>query len=104
MFYASVWEVNNNGEIVYTKDGKEVLNKEPSAMLLRIMGNQLNEAIFMMVQMRTAEANKLACARVFAKMNEDRSFHESRGSWKKVKGDLMMPHESWQIFLLCGKR
>ena len=47
--YASVWEVNNNGKIVYTKDGKVVLNKESSAMLLRIMGNQLNKAIFMMV-------------------------------------------------------
>ena len=85
--YASVWEVNNNGKIVYTKDGKVVLNKEPSATLLRITGNQLNEAIFMMVQMGTsrslAEAHKLACERVFTKMNEDRVFYESRGSWKK---------------------
>ena len=32
--------------------------------------------------------HKLACARVFAKMNEGKSFYESRGSWKKVKGDL----------------
>ena len=47
--YASVWEVNNNGEIVYTKDGKVVLNKEPSATLLRIMGNQLCKTIFMWV-------------------------------------------------------
>ncbi len=52
--YASVWEVNNNGKIVYTKDGKVVLNKEPSATLLRIMGNQLNEEIFMMVEMGTS--------------------------------------------------
>ena len=52
--YASVWEVNNNGKIVYTKDGKVVLNKEPSATLLRIMGNQLNGAIFMMVHMGTS--------------------------------------------------
>ena len=51
---ASVWEVNNNGKIVYTKDGKVVLNKEPSATLLRIMGNQLNEAIFMMVERGTS--------------------------------------------------
>ena len=90
--HASVWEVNNNGEIVYTKDGKVVLNKEPSATLLRIMGNQLNEAIFMMVKMGTSqslvEKHKLARERVFTKMNEDRSFYESRGSWKKVKGDL----------------
>ncbi len=90
--YASVWEVNSNGEIVYTKDGKVVLNKEPSATLLGIMGNQLNEEIFMMVEkgasQSLAEAHKLARARVFAKMNEDRSFYESRRSWKKVKGDL----------------
>ena len=52
--YALVWEVNNNGKIVYTKDGKVVLNKEPSATLLRIMGNQLNKAIFMMVEMGTS--------------------------------------------------
>ena len=52
--YASVWEVNNNGKIVYTKDGKVVLNKEPSATLLRIMGNQLNALIFVMVQMVTS--------------------------------------------------
>ena len=52
--YASVWEVNNNGKIVYTKDGKEVLNTEPSAMLLRIMGNQLNKEIFIMEEMGTS--------------------------------------------------
>ena len=90
--YASVWEVNDTRKIVYTKDGKVVLNKEPSATLLRIMGNQLNRSIFMMVQMRTSqslsEVHKLARERVFAKMNEDRSFYELRGSWKKVKGDL----------------
>ena len=27
--YASVWEVDDNGKIVYTKDGKVVLNTEP---------------------------------------------------------------------------
>jgi hypothetical protein len=56
------------------------------------MGNQLNALIFMMVQMGTsrslAEAHKLARENVFTKINEDRSFYESRGSWKKVKGDL----------------
>ena len=69
--YASVWEVNDNGKIVYTKDGKVVLSKEPSAMLLGIMGNQLNEAIFMMVERVTSqslvEAHKLARTRVFCK-------------------------------------
>ena len=90
--YASVREVNNDGKIVYTTDGKVVLNKEPSATLLRIMGNQLCETIFMWVQMGTsrslADAHKLARARVFSKMNEDRSFYEARGSRKKVKDDL----------------
>ena len=52
--YASIWEVNNNGKIVSTKDGKVVLNKEPSATLLRIMGNQLNLAIFIMVERGTS--------------------------------------------------
>ena len=71
--YASVWEVNDNGDIVYTKDGKVVLNKEPSTTFLRITGNQLNAPIFVMVQMGTsqslAEAHKLARERVFAKNN-----------------------------------
>ncbi len=52
--YASVWEVNDNGELVYTKDGKVVLYNEPSAMLLRIMGNQLCETIFILVQRGTS--------------------------------------------------
>ena len=90
--YTAVWEVDDNGKIVYTKDGKVVLNKEPSATLLRIMGNQLNAPNFVMVQMGTsqslAEVHKLGSENVFTKMNEDRSFYESRGSWKKVKGDL----------------
>ena len=58
--YASVWEVNNNGEIVYTKDGKIVLNKEPSATLLRIIGNPLSNTIFMLVQMGTSQSPR-AC-------------------------------------------
>ena len=90
--YASVWEVNDHGELVYTKDGKVVLYNEPSATLLRIMGNQLCETIFMLLQRGTsrslADAHKLARARVFSKMNEDRSFYEARGSRKKVKDDL----------------
>jgi hypothetical protein len=90
--YASVWEVDDDGELVKTKDGKAVLNKEPSASLLKIMGDLLCRNIFLMVQMGTsrslAEAHKLARKIVFTKMNEDRSFYESRGSWKKVKGDL----------------
>ena len=52
--YSSVWAVKNNGEIIYTKDGQVVINKEPSVMLLRIMRNQLNGAIFMMVHMGTS--------------------------------------------------
>ncbi len=54
--YASVWEVNDNDKTVYTKNGKIVLNKGPSAILLRIMGNQLNGAIFVMVQMGTSRS------------------------------------------------
>ena len=69
--YASVWEVNDTGKIVYRKDGKVVLNKEPSVTLLRIMGSQLNEVIFMTVQMGTsrslAEAHKLARESIFCK-------------------------------------
>ncbi len=57
-----------------------------------VMNNLMNKMIFTMVQMGTsqslAEVHKLACERVFTKMNEDRSLYELRGSWKKVKGDL----------------
>ena len=35
--YASVWEVDNDGEMVLTKNGKVVISKEPSSMLLRLL-------------------------------------------------------------------
>ena len=48
--YASVWEVNDNGEMVLTMSGKVVISKEPLPMLLRLLGNELDPTIFSLIQ------------------------------------------------------
>ena len=44
--YASVWELGDDGNMVLTKDGKIVLNKEPSWTLLKLIGKQLDVMVF----------------------------------------------------------
>jgi hypothetical protein len=90
--YASVWEVNDDGEVVLTKNGMVVISKEPSLTLLRLLGNSLNSTIFLWIQHGTsrslADAQKLVHRQVMTKLNEDRPYFEARGAWKKVKGDF----------------
>ena len=89
--YASVWEVDKNGEMVRTKDGKVVVSKEPSATLMRLLEDQLDPTIFLMIQHGTsrslADAQNLVHQHVLTKMNGDRTYFETRGAWNKVKGD-----------------
>ena len=40
--YASIWEVDNDGKMVLTKNGKVAINKEPLLTLLRLLGNSLS--------------------------------------------------------------
>ena len=46
---ASVWEVDNASEMIRTKMGKVVISKEPSVTLMRLLGNQLDTTIFVMI-------------------------------------------------------
>ena len=89
--YASVWEVDKDGEMVRTKDGKVVVSKEPSATLMRLLEDQLDPTIFFMIQHGTsrslADAQNLVHQHVLTKMNGDRTYFETRGAWNKVKGD-----------------
>ena len=85
---ASVWEVNNDSKMVLTKNGTVVISKEPSSMLLRLLGNSLDSTIFHWIQHRSlADAQKLVHRQVLTKMNGDRPYFEARGAWKKVKSD-----------------
>ena len=89
--YASVWEINDDGEMVLTKDSKVVISKEPSLMLLRLLGNEVDPSIFMLIQHGTtsslADAQTHVHTQVLRRMNEDRPYFEARGAWKKVKRD-----------------
>jgi hypothetical protein len=61
--YASVWEVDDDGEMVLTRNGKVAISKEPSSTLLRLLGNSLDSTIFLLIQHGTsrslADAQKL---------------------------------------------
>jgi hypothetical protein len=61
--YASVWEVDDDGEMVLTKNGKVVISKEPSLTLLRLCENSLDSTVFLWIQDGTsrslADAQKL---------------------------------------------
>ena len=89
--YASVWQVDDDGEMVLTRNGKVAINKEPSSTLLRLLGNSLDSTVFLRIQHGTsrslADAQELVHRQVLTKMNEDRPYFEARGAWKKVKGD-----------------
>ena len=90
--YASVWQVDDNGEMVLTRNGKVAISKEPSSTLLRLLGNSLDSTVFLWIQHGTsrslADVQKLIHRQVLTKMNEDRPYFEARGAWKKVKGDF----------------
>ena len=83
--YASVWEVDDDGEMVLTKNGKVIISKEPSSMLLRLLGNSLDSTIFLWIQHGTsrslADVQKLVHRQVLTKMNKDRPYFEARDVW-----------------------
>jgi hypothetical protein len=89
---ASVWEVDNDGKVVLTKNGKVVISKNPLSTILRLLGNSLDPTIFFWIQHGTsrslADEQKLAHRQVQTTMIEDRPYFETRGAWKKVKGDF----------------
>jgi hypothetical protein len=80
--YASVWEVDDDDEMVLTKNGKVIITKNPSSMLLKLLGNSFDSTIFLWIQDGTsrplADAQKLVCRQVLTKMNEDRPYFEAR--------------------------
>ena len=90
--YASVWQVDNDCEMVLTRNGKVAICHEPLSTFLRLPGYSLNSAIFLWIQHGTsrslADAQKLVHRQVLTKMNEDRPYFETRGAWKNVKGDF----------------
>jgi hypothetical protein len=45
--FASVWEVDNDGKMVLTNNGKVIINKEPLLTLLRLLGNSLDSTVFL---------------------------------------------------------
>ena len=79
--YVSVWEVNNDGKMVLTENGKAVISKEPSIMLSTLLGNSLNSTIFHWIQDGSlADAQKLVHRQVLTKMNEDKPYFEAIGA------------------------
>jgi hypothetical protein len=113
--YASVWQVEDYGEMVLTRNGKVAISKEPSSTPLRLLGNLLYSTAFLWIQHGTsrspADAQKLVHRQVLTKMNEVRPYFEARGAWKKVKGDsdydgprkLANHSLMWEKMLVKGK-
>ena len=54
--YASVWEVDNDGKMVLTKNGKAVISKQPLSTLLRLVGNSLDSTFFLRIQHGTSRS------------------------------------------------
>ncbi len=85
MLYASVWEVNDDGKMVLTKNGKVVISKAPSSTLLRLLGNSLDSTVFLWIQHGTSrslvDVQKLVHRQVLTKMNKDRPYFEARVVW-----------------------
>ena len=90
--HASVGQVADDGEMILTRNGKVAISKEPSSMLLRLLGNSLDSTVFLWIQhcssRSLADAQKLVHRQVLTKMNEGRPYFEARDAWKKVKGDF----------------
>ena len=52
--FASVWKADDEGKMVITRDGKIIIGKEPSSMLMRLLGNQLDQTILLLMQCVTS--------------------------------------------------
>ncbi len=92
--YASVWAVDDDGKMVLTKDGKVVISKEPSSTISRLLGNSLNQTIFLWIQHRTsrslADAQKLVHRQVLTKMNEADHILRQEVHGRKLRATLIM--------------
>ena len=68
---ASVWQVDDDDEMVLTRNGEVAISKEPSSMLLRLLGNSLDSTVFLWIQYGTsrslADAQKLVHRQVLTK-------------------------------------
>ena len=87
---------------IVTKNGKIIIEEEPSPTLMRLLGNQLDRTILLLLQHSSHRnfdnANKRIHQLVQTKINGDRPYFESRCAWKspfearcawnKVKGDF----------------
>ena len=45
--FASLWKADDGGKMVITRDGKIVISKEPLLTLMRLLGNQLDRAVYL---------------------------------------------------------
>jgi hypothetical protein len=54
--YASVWEVDDDSEVVLTRNGKVVISKELSSPLLRLLRNSLDPTIFFWIEDGTSRS------------------------------------------------
>ena len=87
---------------IVTKNGKIIIEGEASPTLMRLLGNQLDRTILLLLQhfshRNFDDAQKLIRQQVQTKINGDRPYFESRCAWKspfearcawnKVEGDF----------------
>ena len=85
--FASFWEMNNDNTVV-TKNGKIIIQAEASPTLMRLLGNQLDRTILLLLQHSSHRnfdnANKRIRQLVQTKINGDRPYFESRCAWKQA--------------------
>jgi hypothetical protein len=83
--FASFWEMTDDNKIV-RKNGKIIIEGEASPTLMRLLGNQLDRTILLLLQhfsnRNYDDANRRICQLVRTKINEDRPYFESRCAWK----------------------
>ena len=85
--FASFWEMNDDNTVV-TKNGKIIIQEEPLPTLMRLLGNQLDRTILLLLQHSSHRnfdnANKRIRQLVQTKINGDRPYFESRCAWKQA--------------------
>ena len=85
--FASFWEMTDDNKIV-RKNGKIIIEGEASPTLMRLLGNQLDRTILLLLQHSSHRnfdnANKRTRQLVQTKINGDRPYFESRCAWKQA--------------------
>ncbi len=76
----------NDDNTVVTKNGKIIIEEEPLPTLMRLLGNQLDRTILLLLQHFSKrnfdDANRRIRQLVRTKINEDRPYFQSRCAWK----------------------